>query len=38
MTIGAYHVEVDCHEIRPVNIEEIITDIKTWNANYQATL
>ena len=38
MTIGAYHVEVDCHENRPVNIEEIITDIKTWNTNYQAIL
>ena len=28
---GAYHVEVDCHNNNPVNIEDIITDLKWWH-------
>lgn len=33
MQYGCYHVEVDCHNLMPVSIEEIIQDYKSFWSN-----
>lgn len=33
MKYGCYHVELDCHNMFPVSLEEIIKDIKTYVDN-----